>query len=284
MPPSAIFEESNLLADELRALIAVPRFDDTPRIKTSDVACSLSLEHWAAARTLLRSGLLPSATVVHRAQFEALVRSIWLFYAASDDRISKLGTTLSRESEAAANHMPMTAYMMRDLEKSGPPQAYDALNRFKSNSWNALNSYVHAGMHPIRRHEDGYPVQLLHDVLRNANGVAVVSCMQAAILSGQPSLQGRVLAVAGQYPSCMPPPIQLSGVPSTQMARSGFAHFHGCPLGGGTQRGEVDGFFAGGAIDQEETTDHLAGFGERAVAQGPLAFADLQALAVGIIA
>jgi hypothetical protein len=189
------------------ALIDVPLFDDSPRIRTSDVARSLSLEHWASARVLLRSGLLPSAIVVHRAQFEALGRSIWLLYAASDDHLSKLTATLSLESEQAAKNMPQTAEMMQDLAKKAPPQAYDALFRFKENSWKALNSYAHAGVHPIRRHDYGYPVQLLHDVLRNANGLAVVSCMQAAILSGQQPLQRSILVLTGKHPSCMPPPL-----------------------------------------------------------------------------
>lgn len=189
------------------ALIAVPLFDDSLRIRTSDVACSLSLEHWASARVLLHSGLLSSAVVVHRTQFEALARSVWLLYAASDDHLSKLTATLSFESEQAAKNMPQTAEMMLDLAKRAPQQAYDALSRFKENSWRALNSYAHAGIHPIRRHGDGYPVQLLHDILRNANGLAVVSCMQAAVISGQQPLQRSVLALAAKHPACMPPPL-----------------------------------------------------------------------------
>lgn len=204
---SSIFDESDNLAEELMALIDVPLFDDSPRIRTSDVACSLSLEHWTSTRELLHSGLLPSAIVVHRSQFEALVRSIWLLYAASKDHLSKLITTLSLESEQAAKNMPQTAEMMQALATKAPPQAYDALSRFKENSWKALNSYAHAGIHPIRRHGDGYPVQLIHDVLCNANGLAVVSCMQAAVLSGQQPLQRNILAAATKRPSCMPPPL-----------------------------------------------------------------------------
>ena len=203
----AIFDESDVLAEDLVALIDVPLIDDSPRLRTSDVACSLSLEHWASARMLLRSGLLPSAIVVHRAQFEALARSIWLLYAASDDHLSKLTATLSLESEQAAKNMPQTAQMMQDLAKKAPAQAYDALSRFKENAWKALNSYAHAGIHPIRRHHEGYPVQLLHDVLRNANGLAVVGCMQAAVLCGQQPLQRNILALAANHPLCMPPPL-----------------------------------------------------------------------------
>ena len=202
-----IFDESEALAVELLALVDAPLFDESPRIRISDVACSLSLEHWASTRALLRSGLLPSAIVVHRAQFEALARSIWLLYAASDDHLRKLAATLSLESEQAAKNMPQLADMVQDLAVKAPPPAYDALSRFKNNSWKALNSYAHAGIHPIRRHADGYPEQLLHDILRNANGLAVVGCMQAAILCGQQPLQRRVLDLAAKRPACMPPPL-----------------------------------------------------------------------------
>ncbi len=207
MKPFEIFDESDSLAEELQDIIDLPLFDDSSKIRTSDVACSLSLEHWHSARALLRTGLLPSALVVHRAQFEALTRSIWLTYAASNEQISKLTADLSLESEQAAKNMPQITQMMQALEKSGPQQAYDALARFKDNSWKALNSYAHAGIHPIRRHHDGYPLKLLHDVLRNTNGLAVMSCMQAVVLSGQQPLQRTLLELAGKYSACMPPPL-----------------------------------------------------------------------------
>lgn len=156
MKPFEIFDESDSFAEELQEVIDLPLLDNSLKIRTCDVACSLSLEHWHSARALLRIGLLPSALVVHRAQFEALTRSIWLTYAASDEQISKLTADLSLESEQGAKNMPQIAQMMQALEKSGPQQAYDALARFKDISWKALNSYAHAGIHPIRRHHDGY--------------------------------------------------------------------------------------------------------------------------------
>lgn len=88
-----------------------------------------------------------------------------------------------------------------------PKQAYEALTRFKDNSWKALNSYAHAGIHPIRRHHDGYPLKLIHDVLRNTNGLAVMSCMHAVMLSGQQPLQRTLMELAGKRSECMPAPI-----------------------------------------------------------------------------
>jgi hypothetical protein len=207
MQPGDIFDDSDTLAEELLAVIDLPLLDDSPKVQASDVACSLALEHWHSARALLRAGLLPSALVVHRAQFEALARSVWLAHAASDDHISKLTTTLSLESEQAAKNMPQVADIMLDLAKKAPPQAYEALSRFKDNSWKALNSYAHAGIHPIRRHDEGYPIKLIHDALRNANGLAVMICMQAVALSGQQPLQRTLLDLAGKRSACMPPPL-----------------------------------------------------------------------------
>ncbi len=202
-----IFRKSDLLAEKLRKLIDIPLLNDSSRIRTGDVACSLSLEHWHSARALLECRLLPSSIVVHRAQFEALTRCIWITYAASDDHINRLSSHLNLDSEQAAKNMPQVADMLSALEKSGPSQAYDALSRFKENSWKQLNSYVHAGIHPIRRHSEGYPIQLIYDVLRNTNGLGVMAAMQAVVLSGEQPMQKNVLALAFEFNDCMPPPL-----------------------------------------------------------------------------
>ena len=126
MPLRTLNEESTALAGKLYSILDVQLFDDTDRVRVSDVACSMSLEHWDAARNLLSAGLLPSGLVVHRAQFEALVRSIWVLYAASEEKIGKLSATLSTESEQAAKNLPQIADMMTELATKAPPQAYDA--------------------------------------------------------------------------------------------------------------------------------------------------------------
>lgn len=198
-----LFEASDHLAAELLELIALPIID-SERIEISDTACSLALEHWHAVRALLASGLLPSALVVHRAQFEALVRSIWLAYAAREVDIAKLSSTLDVESEQAAKSLPTVSVMMAQIQQAAPAAAYDALDRFKTHNWKALNSYTHAGIHPLRRHADGYPGELLKAMLCNANGVGVMTCMQAVVLSGAQPLQKRVLEIAARYPRCLP--------------------------------------------------------------------------------
>lgn len=200
-----IFEATEDFAGELFELIDLPLVDDSDRFVVSHISCSMSLEHWQAMLQLLMNGLLPSALVIHRAQFEALLRSIWVLYAANEGQIDKLSAVVTAESEQNAKNLPQVVEMMDALQKKAPPQAYDALNRFKEHSWKALNSYAHAGIHPIARHADGYPVRLLEDVAKNANGVAVVSAMQAVVLAGDQPLQSEILKVAEKYPECMPP-------------------------------------------------------------------------------
>lgn len=204
---SEIFRQSDLLAEKLQVLVDMPLLNGSARIITSDVACSLSFEHWHSVRALLECGLLPSSIVIHRAQFESLVRSVWITYSASEGQIDKLSTDLNLESEQAAKNLPQVSDMIVSIGKSGPREAFNALSRFKDNSWKALNSYVHTGIHPIRRHSEGYPVKLIYDVLRNANGLAVMSAMQAVVLSGEQPMQKDVLKLAFEFNECMPPPL-----------------------------------------------------------------------------
>ena len=207
MDLASALKESDEIAEELLSLVDLPLCNDSARVAVADVACSLALEHWHAVRLLLRSGFLPSALVVHRAQFEAILRSVWLTYAASDSDVTKLTATLHLESEQSAKNIAQTQNMMEALAISGPKEAYAALARFKDNSWRALNSYAHAGIHPLRRHAEGYPTALAHGILCNANGLAILSGMQAAVLSGAQPLQREVLNLGAKHSSCMPPPL-----------------------------------------------------------------------------
>lgn len=204
MPHSTIFDESDHLATQLLCVLSVSGYDDSPRNRVSYLACSVSLEHWQAARTLLREGLLPSGLVVHRAQYEALVRAIWAFYAATESQIEKLAAVLTTDSEQSAKNLPLIADMLAALATKAPLQPYQALSRFRDTSWKALNSYAHAGIHPLQRHDNGYPLQLIEQVTRNSNGLAVISGMQAAVLTGRQQHVRDVSTLQHSHQGCLP--------------------------------------------------------------------------------
>ena len=82
---SNLFIKSDEFAKYLISIIDLPLFDSSPRLLLSNVLCSISLEHWHACRDILQSNMLISGVVIHRAQFEALLRAIWILYVASDE-------------------------------------------------------------------------------------------------------------------------------------------------------------------------------------------------------
>ena len=64
----------------------------------SKVMCSIAFEHAESAKILISAGNLTSATGLVRLQYEALVRAMWLLYAASDTAVSKLTSDLTQET------------------------------------------------------------------------------------------------------------------------------------------------------------------------------------------
>jgi hypothetical protein len=202
-----LFNKSAEFEKHLLSLIDLPLLDSSKKLLLSDASCAISLEHWTVCRDILQAGMLPSGAVIHRAQFEALLRAMWILYAASDEHLGKLDVVLTIEAECGAKNLPQTNDMMLSLQKKAPSNAYDALNRFKENSWKALNSYVHAGIHPLTRHAEGYPLILIENVVRNANGLAVMSAMHTAILNGVQPMQKEILSLANEYSEYMPQPL-----------------------------------------------------------------------------
>jgi hypothetical protein len=199
-----LLHDSDDLASSLAEVLLAPKYDASTRIRVSHLACSVSLEHSHAARLLLAQSLVPSGLVVLRAQYEALVRAVWTLYAASDAHVEKLSATLDVEAEQAAKNLPLVQDMMTALSTKAPPQALHVLANFKDSSWKALNSYAHAGIHPIQRYEAGHPLELVEQVLKNSNGLAVVAGMQAAVLTGNQELVRRVGLLQASHHACLP--------------------------------------------------------------------------------
>lgn len=179
-------------------------FDDSPRINASVAAASLALEHGQAVRALIEEDLLTSAVSLMRMQYEALTRSVWLLYAASDLAIAKLNAPLSQEAEAAASKLPMLAEMLKAIDGKAPAAAIQGLVAFKDNNAAALNSFVHGGIHALQRHAQGYPVQLVVQALRNCNGLLTMTAMMLAVLSGNQAAAKRVAMSQADFADCLP--------------------------------------------------------------------------------
>jgi len=159
-PLRALLHRSDELQEAVRSHIEGCEFDASPRGQACWGMCSVAMEHWAGLRVLMATALPTSATALMRPQFEALTRASWLLYAASEDEIAKLKTPLSLESEQAAKNLPSVRDMIEQIERQvgtrAPAAAHQMLLHFKEVSWKAMNSFVHAGIHPCNGTRRGF--------------------------------------------------------------------------------------------------------------------------------
>lgn len=163
-PVLAALHVAARLDDDLMVAVGAPDYrpyDSSDRISASLAAASVALEHGRALRLLLEDNLPTAALSLLRLQHEALVRSAWLLYAASELAVQKMGAPLSRETEAAAGKLPMLADMLKALEGKAPATAMLGLLAFKDNNAAALNSFVHGGIHALHRYAQGFPEPLV---------------------------------------------------------------------------------------------------------------------------
>lgn len=196
--------QSAELESKLVEFLSLHAFTTEKRIKGSRILCSVVYEHSESVKILISTGNLTSATGLVRLQYEALVRAMWLLYAASDVAVDKLMAELTNESAQKANNLPMLSEMLTKLEGKAPEVAMDALNEFKQYSWKALSSYVHGGIHAISRHSKGYPVEQLIQLLKTSNGLLIMAGMLLVILSGDANQKGKIPSIQMKFKDCLP--------------------------------------------------------------------------------
>ena len=166
--------------------------------------CSIAFEHAESAKILISAGNLTSATGLVRLQYEALVRAIWLLYAASDTEVAKLTRELTHETANSANSLPMLSKMLEQLQGKAPQEPLDMLLEFKEYSWRPLSSFIHSGIHAIHRHSKGYPLPLLEQMIRISNGVSVMVGMLLVILHGGGAQRGKIPSIQQAFADCLP--------------------------------------------------------------------------------
>jgi hypothetical protein len=190
------------LNEHLECAFQLPAFGHDVRYRTSILAGSLALEHGAALRVLLSLGLGIFAAVLLRAQYEATLRSVWLCYSASDEEVHLLSADLSAQTDALASKLPQAANMLMAIDGKAPPEAVQSLRNFRTNAWGPLNSFVHAGVHSINRHEQGLPLPVAEGALRSSNALNVVAAMQCAVATGNQALVSQVGKAQAMFAAC----------------------------------------------------------------------------------
>ena len=183
-PLEHMLQRSEALHERFNELLDDAEFDGSPRGEAALGMCLVAMEHATALHALMALGMPTSAASLMRLQFEALTRAMWLIYAAPETAIEKLSAPLTLEAEQAAKNLPSAKDMIDQIGKrvgqDTPAAAHQMLVHFKDISWNAMNSFVHGGIHRLRRNADGFPVHLALQVLRNSNGLSTMTAMTMA--------------------------------------------------------------------------------------------------------
>lgn len=198
---SAAFEEA--LANcfpEAAVVLAVPDL----KHELVAAACILSIEHASVLRAAFAAAAPSSGAAVLRLQYEALLRSAWLLFVASPIQIDKLAKGLDQEAEQAAKNLPGYMVMLGDVVKKAPHGLSAPIAEFNQYSRHAFNSFVHSGIHPLRRTREGFPLGLATNVVRLSNGLMQFAYRLLASLSGSQQRMDEVTQLYKEFTDCLP--------------------------------------------------------------------------------
>jgi len=207
-----LLDRSSEFADYLaRALASAQGFAAGDRPEASLAAADLSFEHAHSLRVLFEVGNPSSASAMLRLQYESLLRAAWVLYAANETQLSKLTAPLAAESSAAAKNSRSADDMLKDLEQTlaTTPTLRGLvlpLRQIREVSWTAMNSFVHAGLHPLSRTQGGFPEKLASDLLMNSNGMLHFAARLVARLTPSPSLVTEIEHSHLRFADCLPAP------------------------------------------------------------------------------
>lgn len=202
-----LLRRSDELEDEILAILkSAPGSlgELEPRLDAAAGLAGAAMEHGQSLRVLVSAGLVTSGTCLMRPQFEALARSVWAMYAASDADIERLQAPLTLESEKAASKLPMLGKILAEIAEKAPAGPVQMLASFKESSLSSLNSYVHGGLHVLHRQVEGYPEVLVAQIVRNSNGLQVMAGMLLAMLTGSQATASKMSKIQPGFADCLP--------------------------------------------------------------------------------
>nr|MCU0974119.1 hypothetical protein [Burkholderiales bacterium] len=172
-----------------------------------------AFEHGVSIVLLVEANQLASASVLLRAQFEALVRALWLHFAADDAWIESYFTKLQADPGKDPGNPLSMDKMLQHLAVKAPRGIASKLQTLKDAVWGPLNSYVHAGIHSVVHQHAGVPDEFAPATVRNSNGLTGMAALLAAELSGDSQQMMRILQAQSAHLDCLPPVIAPTRAP-----------------------------------------------------------------------
>lgn len=184
-----------------------PLVEKTLRLKASDSLGFISIEHAAALRFLINKAQCnTSAVALFRLQYEALLKALWTFYIATDEQIDLIVGDLSDERAEKNNRdLPSVSKMLKQLEDANTPAHHTILQliQFKDIAWKPLNSFVHSGLHAVKRNMHGYPDELIFAVIKQSNNLMYISAYSLAFNTGSQEILENISRTRKNFKDCL---------------------------------------------------------------------------------
>lgn len=145
------------------------------------VLLDLCLEHHVGIVHLTTGRMSGSAFALIRAQFESLVRALWLYLCAQPEEL-----TAFVEKDA----LPLNFGQMIEAVEKHSDFSDKVLSGIKMQVWKAMHGYTHGGMHQIARRikadsiEPNYKPEEIIEVLRASGLFALMALLQIGRLAG----------------------------------------------------------------------------------------------------
>lgn len=78
-------------------------------------------------------------------------------------------------SEQGAKNMAGPLDMLIEIQRRAPDALHLQLVAFRDAQWKSLNSFVHAGIHPLSRATSGFPKVLAIQIAKTTNALAHIA-------------------------------------------------------------------------------------------------------------
>jgi len=174
MKKEKIFEESLMMINELRnELFVCKTIDCGLRLELAKECVGISIEHSEAINFLLATEYPIQAMILLRSQYEAVVKSYWIMFIASNEQVTRLNFNWTNEEQGLKDKFPMVSEMLDLLYKAklDAHKIIEQLTEFKNYNLTPLNSFVHTGKHSFIRKSVGFEPEFIERLLCFSNNL-----------------------------------------------------------------------------------------------------------------
>lgn len=192
--------------NELHAIITdevyLLEHDNVIREVLTECLAGISFEHSNSIMQLMATNNYTTAVALLRLQYEAAARCMWLHFAAKDTFLDKYAAPI--DVKKLPPDFPTITEMIDQISKGPVKGPGEMLQSFKDVTWSGMNSYVHNGFLPIERFINGYPNELLIQIMQSSNALNIMIAMVLARMSNDINKVNLVKLLQVDFQDCLP--------------------------------------------------------------------------------